>query len=630
MKYKGRTIALIIWALRIGYMLYYITYVDNSLIFRIELIFTYFLIFPFWWLGKQYDKAEFFNEEINRSNDELKKTESQYRELVEMVPQALVVLDLNSKIVFGNSELINLLGVSSLQDIINRPIYDFISNDNKEETRTRLNYLLSGENLNWVEIEIVRPDGTTAFIETKSTQINFMGKKAILSVGNDISSKKKIQDQINYLAFFDSLTGLPNRYQFKTYLENYIHQNPMSEQEFALFFIDLDRFKFVNDTLGHDYGDLLLIEVAQRLKKSVRANDIVSRYAGDEFTIIIENADYSIVQLTAKRIVEEIAKPFLLKSKDVYVTTSVGISIFPSDGVDSDSLIVNADRAMYAAKKKGKNNFQLYDPAWATEQSRILSLEHRLRKAVFEKEFELYFQPQYHIHTEELVGMESLIRWNNRDLGFIPPSEFIPLAEEIGIINHIGKWVLKEACLQTKKWQNQGFKHITIAVNISVIQFNEPSFIDDVKLILAETKLEAKYLEIEITESIMQNKQHSLVILQELKKLGVKVSIDDFGTGFSSLSLLNRLPIDQLKIDRSFISGLGAEESMNTLVETIISMGHSLNFEIVAEGIEEEEQLVKLKEYHCDIGQGYYFSKPMPADKFELLLQKRSKRGEDK
>jgi diguanylate cyclase (GGDEF)-like protein len=398
------------------------------------------------------------------------------------------------------------------------------------------------------------------------------------------------------------------------------------EQPMAIFFLDLDRFKFINDTKGHSIGDVLLKKVAECLQQAVGSDCMVSRYGGDEFIILANNMDKQRASLLAKKILDRFSEAIDLDRNTYFITPSIGISLYPADGTDIESLIQKADTAMYQAKENGKNNFQFFSCELANLTLRKIELENDLRKALEQNDLQLYYQPQIDLETGKLVGVEALLRWKHPGLGNISPTEFIPLAEDSGLIVPIGLWVLETACEQNKAWQDAGFEAIPIAVNISVRQFQDEQFVDKVLSILEHTGLNPAYLELEITESILQNKNESTKILNQLKEHGIRFSIDDFGTGYSSLSYLRYLPLDKIKIDKSFLDQIDVDSHQRTMAKTIIDMGNNLGFTVVAEGIEKQEQVTILKEYACQIGQGYYYSLPLMVEQMDnFLMEKHSK-----
>jgi diguanylate cyclase (GGDEF)-like protein len=427
----------------------------------------------------------------------------------------------------------------------------------------------------------------------------------------------KLIAEYKFLAYQDALTGLYNRVSFKDDLEANIANFP--KRKFALFLIDLDRFKVINDTLGHYIGDMILIKTAERLKSILNSDGQIYRLAGDEFVVILQTTSEDQCSFIAETILRYFQEPFFVNGYELLVTPSIGISIFPDQGGSSEELLKHADAAMYLAKESGKNSFRLFNSELNKTIIRKLEIEQQIKYAIERNQFSLYYQPKIELQTRKMIGMEALLRWNHPELGWISPGEFIPIAEETGQIVPIGEWVLNEACRQNKHWQEKGFKALCVSVNVSVWQFQHSDFITTVAKALQETKLDPRYLELEITESIMQNIRESTEVLQVLRNMGVKISIDDFGTGYSSLNLLQRLPIDTLKIDKSFIDDIG-NSNQHCMVKTIVDLGLNLNLNIVAEGIEHEHQMKFLLESKCHIGQGYLFSKPLEVMEFEKFL----------
>lgn len=448
-----------------------------------------------------------------------------------------------------------------------------------------------------------------------------------VSVFNDISERIKREEHIKYQAFHDALTKLPNRYLLYDRLNMMISHAQRNEEKIAVMLLDLDRFKRINDTMGHPTGDLLLQEVAARLIGSLRLGDTVSRLGGDEFCIILE--DIKTVENAIKvsnKIFKALSKPFHLKGHELYITTSIGVSVFPNDGGDVDALIKNADAAMYEAKASGRNSVRLYTASMNEEALERLAIENKIIKGLEKNEFVVYYQPQLSLTTGKIIGAEALIRWQHPELGFLLPGRFIPIAEETGVIELLGNWVLKTACHQGRLWRDRGYSPISIAVNLSASQFQQQTLINTVNEVLKESELSAALLDIEITESsAIQDPDFAIMILKKLKKMGVQLSMDDFGTGYSSLALLNRLPIDRLKIDRSFINNIERDSEKQAIVAAIIAMGKSLRLKVLAEGVETKEQMEYLKSLNCDEIQGYFISTPIKPEEFEVLLESYNK-----
>jgi len=436
-------------------------------------------------------------------------------------------------------------------------------------------------------------------------------------------AKLKHAQRVEYLAYHDGLTALPNRSLFNKLLSQAVSQAQRHQRQLAIAFIDLDRFKQINDTLGHEAGDELLKEVARRLKACLRDSDTVARLGGDEFVVLLpELGEEKYAATVAEKIITTIAKPFILIGQEFRVTASIGISTYPADGLDEQTLTKNADIAMYQAKEEGKNNFQFYSEKLNANSLERLTLESGLRHALERNEFELHYQAKRDTATGEITGMEALLRWQHPDLGVVAPMQFIPVAEETGLIVPIGKWVLQTACLQNVAWQKLGLPRLSIAVNLTARQFSDDRLLEDITSILNSTGMDASLLEVEIHESLLiRDIAKTLRILTALKAMGVKIAIDDFGTGYSSLSTLQQFPLDTIKIDRAFVRHLAARSDNSTLTEAIIAMGKSLSLTVVAQGVETKEQADFLREHACDEFQGFYFNKPLSALQFTALLQ---------
>ena len=446
-----------------------------------------------------------------------------------------------------------------------------------------------------------------------------------VAVFSDISLVKKNEERLHRLAHYDALTDLPNRVLFADRLHQALVQAQRGGEQVGLLFLDLDRFKLINDTLGHRAGDLRLQEGARRLETSVRAQDTVGRLGGDEFTIILPDLRSPAgAANVAEKILEAMSAPFFICGHDVFVTTSIGIAVYPVTGDSPESLIKHADMAMYQAKEQGRNNFQYYRRGGDDQSRDLFELEHGLRHALERGELRLVYQPEVEIETGRIVAVEALLRWDHPLRGDIPPAEFIPVAEDTGLIAPIGEWVLREACMQNQAWQDAGLPPIRVAVNLSVRQLRHVRFAEKVAEILDETGLDAQWLEVELTESVMmQHAKETVGILWQLKSMGVRLSIDDFGTGYSSLNYLKRLPVDTLKIDRSFIEGIEQDANDQAISDAIIALANSLRLRVVAEGVETESQLGFLREHHCCDAQGFLFSRPLSGDELSLLLARK-------
>jgi diguanylate cyclase (GGDEF)-like protein len=428
--------------------------------------------------------------------------------------------------------------------------------------------------------------------------------------------------EIEHLAYHDGLTGLPNRALFFDRLTIALAHARRYASRIAVVFIDLDRFKEINDSLGHSTGDTLLRIAATRIRDCIRQEDTVARFGGDEFTVVVHNVGtIDDLMAIADKILARMREPFPIGSRELVATASVGISVFPDDGDDVDTLVKNADTAMYRAKEGGRDRFQLYAREMNARAVEKLELENALRKALPEQQLIIHYQPLYDIRRGEVFGLEALVRWKHPKLGLLHPTKFIPVAESSGLIVPIGAWVLRESCLQGRKWQLEKGLNLVMSVNLSARQFQHPGLLEEITNALADTGFDPHYLEIEITESIaVQNVEHTASILRELKTKGIRVAIDDFGTGYSSLSYLKQFPIDTIKLDRSFVRDITAPQDA-AIATSVITMAHSLNMKVMAEGVENEEQLAFLKQEKCDRLQGYFYSVPLSSDGFERFAE---------
>ena len=473
---------------------------------------------------------------------------------------------------------------------------------------------------------LIKRGGSEVAIEDSISPIhNWDGQlTGVVIVFHDVSAAKAMATKMAYLAQHDYLTNLPNRVLLNDRIAQAITLANRHHTHLALLFLDLDNFKQINDSLGHAMGDKLLQLVTKRLKECVRDSDTVSRQGGDEFVILLaETKNSEDAAVCAQKILDALQVVNMIDKNEIRVTTSIGISLYPADGIDAETLLKNADTAMYFAKEKGRNNYQFFISDMNTRAVERLIIENNLRLALEKQQFILYYQPKVNLNTGQIIGVEALLRWQHEEWGEVVPDIFVPVAEDSGLIVPIGHWVLRQACKQAKNWQNGGLQDISIAINISAQEFLQKDFVEGVRTILEETGLAAHFLELEITESVlMHDAECSKNILQKLKKMGLKLAVDDFGTGYSSLSYLQRFPIDVLKIDRSFVQNIESAKDDGIIVSAIISMGNSLKLKVVAEGIETPSQLAFLKVRHCEEGQGYFFSHPLTAENFAALLLK--------
>jgi len=464
-------------------------------------------------------------------------------------------------------------------------------------------------------------------IEERDAQLARHSEELEQIVAERTAELKKLNQQLTYQAFHDALTNLPNRALFVQQVEQAIkHTRDQNHgQHLAMLFIDLDHFKYINDTLGHSAGDRILQEVAKRLLSCTRQpEDLVARLGGDEFTVLLRNVKEPLnAGIVAGKILRALAMPFRFNVQDLYVTPSIGISIYPDDGDDVGTLMRNADTSMYIAKQQGRNNYQFYTAGANSASANRLKMENKLRQALEFDEFEVWYQPRFELHTGHLVGAEALIRWRNAEQKLIPPAQFIPLAEDTGLIIPIGEKVLRTACEDNMSWQHPAHAPLEVSVNLSARQFVQEDLLNKIATVCKELNVPPERLELELTESlIMPKAEETIETLRELKEMGVKISVDDFGTGYSSLSYLKRFPIDVLKIDQSFIYDIGKDADDTTLVTAIIAMAHKLNLKVVAEGVEAPHQFEFLQQHQCDYVQGFLLGKPIPAKAFQALVEK--------
>jgi len=449
-----------------------------------------------------------------------------------------------------------------------------------------------------------------------------------VAVFHDITDIKQHQEQIRYQAHHDALTGLPNRQLFQDHLEMALAHALRHTHEVGVMFLDVDHFKNINDSLGHHIGDLLLQEVAKRLKNCCRGVDTVARFEGDEFTIILPEItrDRQDAIEVAQRILRTLSLPFFIKQEEIMISASIGIAIFPDDGQDVETLVKNADLAMYRAKEHGRNTYILYTKAMYDRMIERVTLETNLRKALRDDEFKVYYQPQVNVKTGKISGTEALVRWQRSENKLIPPDKFIPLAEETGLILPLGEWVLRTACQQTKAWHDAGFDWLSVAVNLSAKQFQDEHLVELVQNILAEVQLSPRFLRLEITENtVMKNIDMAIKVMSTLEKVGVYWSIDDFGTGYSSLSYLKSFPLNEIKIDKSFVRDIPTQQDDIVIAKAILSLAHSLNLNVLAEGVETQTQLEFMRTHRCDEIQGFLFSKPIQPNELAKLLQEGKK-----
>ena len=551
----------------------------------------------------------------------LRDNERRFRSLIEHSSDIIKVIDGSGTIVYESPSVERLLGHTA-GDLIGTPVQQHIHPDDVEGFMAAL--AAPEEDTRSVEFRFQERGGGWRPLEaTVNHLLDNPDVAGVVLNCRDISARKRDEATIRHLAYFDALTGLPNRMLFNDRLAQALaHSRRRGERGLAILFFDLDRFKTINDTLGHGAGDELLRATAERLTCCVREEDTVARLGGDEFLFLLPGVDeVKNAARVAQKILDLFAAPFQITGHELHVTTSIGISLFPLDGNDAETLVRNADTALYRAKEEGRNRYQLYAPAMNAVAFRRLVMENNLRRAVERNELTLHYQPLVSLETGETLSVEALIRWNQSEIGAIAPSEFIPMAEETGSIVPLTRWILHTACTQMKKWQDAGIAPRTVSVNVSARRFNDSHLPSMISEVLRSTGLDGTSLTIELTESVMmENVEATINTLQQLKDLGIKISIDDFGTGYSSLSYLKRLPIDTLKIDQSFVRDIPSDSDDVAIAMLIIAMAHNLDLSVVAEGVETEEQATFLRSRSCDIMQGYVVSRPKPAGEVEQFF----------
>jgi diguanylate cyclase (GGDEF)-like protein/PAS domain S-box-containing protein len=538
------------------------------------------------------------------------------RRFIDTNLMGVLFTDLAGKIVDADDSFLTILGCARAE--LPQTLRDLTSPEHHRLDEEAFEKLMAFGACAPFEKELVRRDGSTIPVLFGAA----LHDEEIACFVVDLSQNKQAQDKLNHLAYHDALTDLPNQVLFKDRLKQAIAYSRRSDQMHAVLLLNLDRFKTINDSLGYTAGDRLLQSVAQRLTSCVRESDTVARFGSDEFAILLTQISRAQDAANAARAIKEVLdQAFIFDEQEVFISTSIGISLYPHDDRDTAGLLKNASAALDRAKVEGGNNYQFYTSGGTTRALKQLVLESNLRGALERSEFVVHYQPQVTIPDFHLIGMEALVRWRHPSLGLLYPCDFVPVAEDSGLIIALGEWVMRNACLQNKAWQDAGLAPMRLSVNFSARQFQQPAFINSVAEILKETNLDPRWLELEITESsIMKEPDQAIEKLHELKLMGIRVAIDDFGTGYSSLNYLKRFPIDTLKIDKSFVADVCKDPHDTAIVRAIITLGHALDLTVVAEGVETQEQLKYLSSLDCDLVQGFLFSKSLPAPVFEELL----------
>lgn len=590
---------------------------------------------PFGYVIKPFEERELHTAiEValykHQAEQTLKESEERYRLLVELSPEAIIVQS-NEKIVYANHAAANLFGAASAETLLGLAVADFVHPGHHENFRAHERHLRRNQQSDLKAEKFVRMDGEVRDVEVVMASVTYGGKHAIQILTRDITERRRAETQLLHDAFHDSLTGLPNRALFMDHLKLAVnHCSRIKGYLFAVLFIDLDRFKIINDSLGHMAGDELLVAIGRRLEICLRDGDTIARLGGDEFTILLDGIkDYADAQRVAERVKEVLEQPFALSGRELFVTASIGIKYSGVTDEEPEDLLRDADTAMYSAKALGKAQYQEFDARMHSHAMTLLQIESDLRRAIDREEFEVNYQPIVSLESGRINGFEALVRWRHPERGLIPPNDFIHIAEENGLIIPIGRWVLREACLQMRRWHEilPSTRQMKISVNLSCKQFMQPTIVAQVLETLQETGLSPGSLKLEITESVMMERgDYAMHVLEQLSEAGVELSLDDFGTGYSSLSYIQHFPVTALKIDQSFIRRIGGEQN-GEIVRAVIALARNLGLEVVAEGIETVLQLDLLKELGCGHGQGYYFSEAVGEESATELIRK-EERGE--
>ncbi len=560
---------------------------------------------------------------LRRGHEQVQATEARLKEFLEGANDLIFSVKPNGQFLYANRAWESVLGYKR-SELPNLSLEDVIDADMRIKCMAEIEKATRGEQVDPLEGRLMTKAGDAVDVEGTIT-CSFKNDEAgaVWVICRDISTRKKAQEQLYFMAHHDQLTSLPNRLFFADRLRQAQALAKREKQKCGILYLDLDRFKIINDTLGHAVGDVLLNEVGKRLCSCVREVDTVARIGGDEFSIVLVNLSHAVdAEHVATKILKALAKPVQADEHELYITTSIGISIYPTDDDHHEGLLKKADAAMYQAKAQGRNNYQVYESSMDLDAERRMTLEGGMRRAIEREEFHILYQPKIDSVSNQITALEALIRWDHPKLGTLPPSEFISLAEETGLIIPIGEWVMRRACQDNQKWQEQGLPKVRVAVNLSGFQMQAKNFVETVKGVLEETGLAGEYLEFEIAETVvMQNPEFAVSVLTQLRDMGIHISIDDFGTGYSSLAHLKRFSVNTLKIDRTFVRDIELNSTDAAITSAIISMGNSLNLKVIAEGVETEGQFAMLKEKQCDEMQGYLFSKPVEVSAVEGLLR---------
>lgn len=566
-------------------------------------------------------------EEIKKSEKALAESETRYQLAAEGANDGIWDMDVKNNKMYISTRGRSILGYDDFEDEYTIETWKSLLHPDDKSNAIKLfsDYLNRKMDTYISTYRLKARNGEYKWILSKGQAIWDRNGKPIRIAGShtDITDRKRNEEKVLRLAYYDLITKLPNRAMFEKELTLQISNAKESNKKCALLYFDLDDFKNINDTLGHTYGDKLLKKVARTLIEYKKEDYTLARLGGDEFALIVTDVkDLSQLYKLANMIINSLEKPWVLNDQEFYISTSIGIAVFPDHGQDFQTLLRNADTAMYSAKEAGKRCYRIYKEEMYMKKIEFINMKKSLRYGVKNEEFILNYQPVVDLKEGKIIGAEALIRWEHPEQGLIAPNDFIPIAEKSGIIKEIGKWTLKAACKQNKIWLDKGYKHNKVSINMSALEFKQKNLVRNIKRIVEETGLESKYLVVEITENIiLEDISYTIDVLNELKKMDIKIALDDFGTGYSSLNYLKILPIDFLKLDKSFINNITTKAKEQAITKCLIRLAHNIGLKVVAEGIETEEQYNYLRKINCDLGQGYFFSKPLPAEKFEKELR---------
>lgn len=561
--------------------------------------------------------------------EEVKQSYRKYQLIAEHSDKFVTLIDEDGSFYYI-SPTFNILLHHDIKALEKKKLFDLIHPDDLSLLKREIQYLLDSKKVLKKkvskEMEFRMQNGDGKYIDVEGTIKLILdedrNKELVLIAMSDITDRKEVEQTIYHLAYHDSLTNFPNRVTFMNQLRTYMMDVKLTKQKFAVLFIDLDNFKYINDQLGHDSGDLVIVKAAEFIREALRDSDVAARMGGDEFIVMLKDIrDLNETISIVKNILANFQKPIVVNGKECTITCSIGVACFPEHGDTPEELIKNADSALGLVKKNQKNNYYIFNKNMENISLERRIIENAMRKGLKENQFFLEYQPKLNIQNDELVGMEALVRWNHPDLGTIPPGKFISLAEETGLIVPLGEWILKESCRQAKEWHEKGFGKLVVSVNVSVRQLQDPNFVTQVEQILMETGLEPSCLELEVTESVFADLNSMIPILKQLRSLGLHISVDDFGTGYSSLSYIKHLPIDTLKVDGSFVKDIHTNGESKAIVKAIIHLAETIGLKVIAEGIELKEHVEALKRDGCIFGQGYYYSRPLKKEAFEEFVQ---------